>query len=117
MPTKPPVSLVVVARALVWESAATDTLPVAVSDAEAMYAVTEALLVTVDVLSLEPTKPPPEPVALAVETPSPGGGDSVASETPPGPTMRLPAKAVPVMLMRNWWLPLDAERSMLCGPN
>ena len=88
MPTNPPVSLRVVARASVTESAATLTSPVADRTAEAMYAVTFGVIVTIVELSFEPTKPPPEPVASAVETPSPGGTISVASETPPGPTSR-----------------------------
>ena len=101
-PTNPPEELLTVARALVTESAVTETSPVVETDDEATYAVTVAESVAIERLSADPTRPAPEPVALAVETASPGGGESVASERPPGPTIRwLASGTAPVMSMRN----------------
>src|SRR5262245_49091435 len=132
-PTKPPVELLTVALVLVSESARIETLPVTVAEpgtftvvrvAEAMYAVTVLSIDVVTLLSALPTRPSPEPVADAVDTALPGGGESTARETPPGPTIFCglpePVSTVePVMSIRSSWLPAEADvpRSTLSREN
>ena len=81
-------------------------------------AVTTGAVVTVDTFTPTAITPPPEPVALAVETPSPLVGDSELSETPPGPSSRcVVSDSVPLRSSRSSCRsPTDADRSTPSAP-
>src|SRR5262249_13969626 len=91
-----------------------------------MYALTVGLAVIVAVSPAIPTKPLPEPVEVAEETPSPTGGETTPSGTPPGAVRNcLPCEVStvePVMLIARVsvqsWLPehISAPRSTPSGP-
>ena len=72
--TNPPAPLSVVAAVAVVDWVLMVKLPPAATDCAETLAFTVGFSVTVEVLSLTPTNPPPEPWECAVETPSPGGG-------------------------------------------
>ena len=87
-------------------------------DVDATVAVTSAEMRTSERLLPAPTKPLPDPMALAVDTPSPNSGRRSTSDTPPAPTIFWDAagNVDDVRSIRSCWLPLPAERSMLSVP-
>src|SRR5262249_55181563 len=81
----PPLALVVLVEELVTESARTVTSPEK-DRLPSEEAVTFWVMPTVDLLSATSMSPPEEASAETAVTPSPSGGDTCDSGTPPAPS-------------------------------
>src|SRR3954447_17687357 len=96
MATPPPVLFFALTVVFVVEALVIVTSPVVVSSGAVTEADTVGLSWIVAVFEPSPTRPPPEPVDVAEDTPSPIGGEIVARETPPGPVRNcVPSTAGP----------------------
>ncbi len=113
----PPEELSTFESVCVFDVASIAMLPLAVR-LPPTETVTTGAVVTVVLFTPTAMTPPPEPVAVAVETPSPLVGDSELSDTPPGPSSRcVVPTSVPLRSSRSSCRsPTDADRSTPSAP-
>ena len=114
--TTPPEELSTFDSVCVLEVASIAMLPLAVR-LPSTETVTTGAVVTVELFTPTAMTPPPEPLAVAVEIPSPLVGDSELSDTPPGPSSRCTVNSVPFRSSRSSCRsPTDADRSTPSAP-